>query len=548
MEASAFLIRLAGETVLLLWGVHLVNAGIMRAFGGDLRSVLSRGLGSRLRAFLAGAGVTALLQSSTATAMMVTAFAAGGAVALVPALAVLLGANVGTTLIVQLLSFDISLVYPLVILIGFIAYRRAASRRLHDFGKALLGLGLILLSLHLLTGTAAPLAGSGTFADVLGAVGDDTLFLALVAAVVAWLAHSSAAAVLLVVSFAAAGAIDATAALAMVVGANVGTALNPLLQGTDGDPVKLRAPLGNLVTRLVGAAAALALLPHVVEALGRIEGDPARLVANFHTGFNLVVALVFLPLLTPFAALLRRVLPARLQAADPARPLYLDRRALDAPAVALANAERELLRMADVVQSMLRGSQELLAEDDLPKIAAVRRMDDVLDRLHGAVHRYLAAINDEAMRPEEAKRLAEVAAFAINLEHVGDIVETNLLAIAEKRIAQRVALPEDAKEQLAALHERLIDHLHLAAAVLMSDDVSAARQLVAGKEGFRAMEREAVERHMACMREGGDTAASAIRLDLTRDLKRIEAHIAATAHGVLERSGELMPSRLSPKS
>src|SRR4028119_2331777 len=156
MSATSVLIHLLGEIALLLWGINMVNSGVQRAFGSDLRWILGIGLKTRLRAFLAGVGVTTVLQSSTATALMVASFTAGGAVDMIPALAVMLGANVGTTLIVQVLSFDITLIFPVLIFAGFIAYRRGASSRVKDLGRVTIGLGLRLPARHLLRETLRP--------------------------------------------------------------------------------------------------------------------------------------------------------------------------------------------------------------------------------------------------------------------------------------------------------------------------------------------------------------------------------------------------------
>src|SRR5271170_4591638 len=228
------LLDLAGSVALLLWGLHMVQTGIQRGFGPDLRRVLGTALGNRLAAFAAGVGVTAILQSSTATGLMVSGFAAGGAVALVPALAVMLGANVGTTLIVQLLSFDVAQVAPALILLGVIMFRRAGTPRSRDLGRVAIGLGLMLLSLHQLVSLISPYEDLPNLRIVLGAITTTPVLDVLLAAGLTWAAHSSVAIVLLVMSLASKGVVPPHAAFALVLGANLGTALNPLLEGTEG--------------------------------------------------------------------------------------------------------------------------------------------------------------------------------------------------------------------------------------------------------------------------------------------------------------------------
>jgi phosphate:Na+ symporter len=547
MSPTAVLIHLFGEIALLLWGINMVNSGVQRAFGSDLRWILGMALRTRLQAFLAGVGVTTVLQSSTATALMVSSFTAGGAVDIVPALAVMLGANVGTTLIVQVLSFDVSLIFPVLIFGGFVAFRRGRTSRIKDLGRVAIGLGLMLLSLHLLSETNHLIEGSTVLKDLLASIASDPLILVLLSAFFAWIAHSSVAAMLLIMSLAAAGVIGPPAALVMVLGSNLGSALNPFLEAMGGDPAKIRVPVGNLATRVIGCAVALPLIEPILSAMMMLDPNPTRLAANFHTIFNVVVAAVFILPLPWIAKLLVRIFPEKLRASDPGTPQYLDKDALDTPSVALSNAAREVLRMVDTVDAMLRSSQDLFREDDIGRVDQVSRTDDVLDRLFSAIRRYLSSINHEALSEAEAKRLSDILAFAINLEHVGDIIDKNLMELAAKRIKNHLRLPKDSLDDITSMHAKLLEHLQLAASVLMFQDIGSARRLVAEKERFRDLERAVAQKHLEQLRSGrtaGDT--SAIQLDIVRDLKRIEAHIASTGHSLLEQSGELKPSRLTP--
>src|SRR3954447_16262441 len=261
MYATLSLIDLTGAIALLIWGVHMVQTGVTRAFGLQLRRILAYALGNRCKAFLAGIGATAVLQSSTATGLMVTGFAAGGMVDLVPALAVMLGANVGTTLIVQLLSFDVAEVAPALILIGVLMFRRTSAAP-RDFGRVLIGLGLLLMALRQFVGLLDPFEDAPSLRLLLGAVATQPVLDVILAAGLTWAAHSSVAVVLLIMSFASKGVIPPHAAFALVLGANLGTAINPILEGGAGDdPAARRLPLGNLINRVIGVAIALALLP-----------------------------------------------------------------------------------------------------------------------------------------------------------------------------------------------------------------------------------------------------------------------------------------------
>src|SRR6201995_2169889 len=258
---SIVLLDLMGGVALLLWGLHMVRSGIMRAFGSDLRRVLGTALRNRFLALLAGIGVTALLQSSTATGLLMTSFAARGLVDLVPALAVMLGANIGTTLIVQALSFDVSRVSFLLILIGVFMFRRSGVTRTRDLGRVGIGLGLMLIALQHLFTMITPYEDVPSLRMLLGAATTDPLVAILLAAGLTWAAHSSVAVVLLIMAFAAQAVVPPHAAFALVLGANLGTALNPLLEtGIGGDAAAKRLPIGNLINRVAGCALALAFL------------------------------------------------------------------------------------------------------------------------------------------------------------------------------------------------------------------------------------------------------------------------------------------------
>jgi phosphate:Na+ symporter len=549
MNTTLTLVDLVGAIALLIWGVHMVQTGITRAFGPQLRRMLSSAAGNRLKAFLAGVGVTSILQSSTATGLMVTAFAAGGLVDLVPALAVMLGANVGTTLIVQVLSFDVSRVSFLLILIGVFMFRRSGVTRTRDLGRVGIGLGLMLIALQHLLSMIIPFEDVPSLRMLLGAVTTDPLIDILLAAGLTWAAHSSVAVILLVMAFAAQAVVPPHAAFALVLGANLGTALNPLLEGGvggDGDPAAKRLPIGNLINRIVGCALALALLNWIGPALITVEPDAGRAVADFHTGFNLVLALLFFPLLKPFARLLVRLLPARIDTADPSQPLYLDWAARETPSIALAGSAREALRMVDVFEAMLRGALDSLNRGDRKRVTETARMDNVLDRLDTAIKEYLTSIDSDALDDTDHRRLSEILAFTTNLEHAGDIVEKSLMPLAAKRIKRGVSFSETSRQEIRDMMERLISNARAAAAVFMTEDPRAARQLLGEKEVFREIETRTTEEYFGRARtnRAENIEMGKLLLDIVRDLKRVNAHLAAAAYPVLDGRGELLSSRL----
>jgi phosphate:Na+ symporter len=466
----------------------------------------------------------------------------------VPALAVMLGANVGTTLIVQILSFHVSRAAPILILAGFLMFRLGRLTRTRDLGRVAIGLGLMLLALHELVDLVKPFEDAPAARMLLSGAAGQPLLDLIVAAALTWAVHSSAAVVLLVMSLAGGGVIPPATAFALVLGANLGTAINPCLEGAPGDgPSARRLPIGNLVNRLLGCAAALAALPVLARWIPALQPDLARAVADFHTLFNIAVAAVSFPLLTPYASLLRRWLPERVEQADPSHPRYLDDRAREMPVIAIGAAAREALRLADVLEAMLGGLRVAIEGGDRKRISETKRMDDILDRLNAAIKAYLTSLDIGAMTEADHRRANEVLAFATNMEHAGDVVARGLLGLAGRRVKRGLSFSHDGEVELVRMLDRLVVNLRAATAVFMTEDERAARRLAVEKETFRDLEATATQAHFTRMREGRPETAetSALHLDIVRDLKRVNAHlVAGAAYPVLEGQGELLASRL----
>jgi len=543
---SLALLDLMGGVALLLWGLHMVHSGILRAFGPDLRRFLAGALSNRLTAFAAGIGLTALLQSSTATALITSSFTAEGVVGLVPALAIMLGANVGTTLIVQVLSFNIAAVAPILFILGLVAFRGGARSRVKDVGRVAIGLGLMLLALHILLDSLAPAENAPGVRVFMNAITGDAVLCIVIGAVITWLVHSSVASVLLIMSLAYAHFISPFASLALVLGANLGSAINPVFEGARRDnPASYRLPLGNFVNRLAGVLLVAPFLHPITEVLQGWQPDLARLTAEFHIAFNLATAVIFIGLLDGMAALLKKLLPDRVQETDSARPRYLDESALETPSLALADAARETLHMGDHVEIMLRKVMAAMMTNDRALVDQVSRMDNAVDGLDEAIKLYVTKLTRGSLDEREGRRAMEIISFAINLEHIGDIIDKNLSELATKKIKRRFQFSPEGAEELSAFHKRTMDSLRIAFGVFMSGDVGEARKLLAEKALLRNTELAATERHLDRLREGRPETieTTSLHLDVLRDLRRIHSHICSVAYPVLDVAGELPAHR-----
>ncbi|MBI1779071.1 MAG: Na/Pi cotransporter family protein [Proteobacteria bacterium] len=544
---TSVLIHLLGGVALLLWGLRMVRTGVLRAFGADLRRAVGVGLRNRLSAFGAGFAVTGLLQSSTATALMTASFAERGLVATAPALAVMLGADVGTSLVAQALSIDLGWLSPLLVLAGVAAFMVSSSTRWRDLGRAVIGLGLMLLALRLIVAASEPVRHSEVLQDVLQALGGEPLLALIVAIGLTWLAHSSLAIILLVMTLAQVGLVPIGLAFVLVLGANLGGALPAVLATWGGDVQARRVTVGNLGFRTAGVLVAMPLLDTIGPWVALLEPDIGRQVVNFHTLFNVTLAIVFLPLLPIAARLATRLLPATPHPDDPRKPRYLDPMAIDSPPLAIAAAARETLRMGDTLEGMLRDTLKVFKSADRKLADEISRRDDVVDSLHEAIKLYLTQVSREAMGDTDGRRCMEIIAFTTNLEHIGDIIDKNLIELAVKKMKHRLSFSDEGLREIEDLHASVLNTLRLSLALFMGGDVKMARQLLEEKVQFRERERAAAERHLERLRSGRieSIETSSLHLDILRDLKRIHSHLTSVAYPILEQTGELRQSRLA---
>jgi phosphate:Na+ symporter len=498
--------------------------------------------------------VALALQSATATALLAMGFVASGLLATAPGLAIMLGADVGSALAVQVLSLDLGWLTSLLLLIGVTLFLVSEDRRARQIGRTLVGIGLILLSLSLIGQAGAALRDSVTLAAVLGPLADEPAMAFLIAGLITWGAHSSVAAVLLIASLTGAGVLHVELALPMVLGANAGAGLIPMLLSLKRERTERRIPLGNLLFRVSGAIAALLALPWLLPHAAWLGGGEVRQVVHFHLLFNVALACLFVPLVGPAARLTQRLLSDRV---DPealsnplANPSHLDEDAIANPRIALSCAMREVLRMADWVEAMLRRSLDALQTRDKSVIASVARMDNEVDAMYGAIKHYMVKVSRNPLSDEESERCMSITAFTVKLEHLGDIVEKNLLQLAKKRLDSDRQFSPEGWAELSDLHARVVDNFQLALNVFVSSDVDTARQLIQEKEKFRAMERESSERHIQRLRAGTVESidSSPIHLDVIRDLAQINSLLSSTAYPILEDGGHLHRSRLRAES
>jgi phosphate:Na+ symporter len=539
------LVTVLSGIALLVWGTHIVRSGMLRVFGGNLRKVLSDSVSNRFHAFLAGLGVTALVQSSSATALITSSFVGQHLMPLAPALAIMLGADVGTSLVVQVFSLDLSWLSPLLIGFGVLFHLLRKATRAGQIGRIAIGLGLIILALQIILQAARPLTATAGVKVIFGSLSGDPILDLLIGALFTMLAWSSLAVVLLTAAFVASGVIGLKVALFLVLGANLGSGLIAMLATSGGSKAGRRVALGNLFFKLIGCLLTIPLLGTIESGLAWIDPDPQRLVVNFHTAFNVLLAISLIAFTEPVARLATRLVPDEADH-QTIKPRNLDPDALDTPALALANTTREALRIGEIVERMLGGVVDAIRTNDGRLAREVKRMDDAVDELYTSIKLYLTQISREALDERESRRWAEIMSFTINFEHVGDIVEHIVDDLEEKKISQGRSFSAAGMKEIEELHARLMKTLRLALNVFVHGDVKSAQMLIAQKVEFRDLERAYSSTHLD--RLAGQTAqsieTSALHLDIINDFKRINSHFCAIAYPILEEAGALTPTRL----
>ena len=539
------LLNLLAAIALLVWGTHLVRTGILRVLGANLRAVLAHATGNRATAALAGVGVTALVQSSTATALIVAAFVGQGLITLPAALAVMLGADVGTSLMAVVFHFDLSWLSPLLIFIGVVLFIAKQSTTIGRVGRILIGLGLMLLALSLISETTQVLTKSPVVQAALKSLTSDLLLEITVGAVIAVLAYSSLATVLLVATLAASQIVPMDVALGLVLGANLGSGLLSVLTTATSAVTVRQVPLGNFLFKALGVLITAPLIGTWIQYVNPMVGGAATQVVVFHLAFNLLVAFTFIGFTGLIARWVSKLLPPVKDNAL-SRPRHLDPSALATPSLAISCAAREALHQADVVETMLRGTLTVIKDNDLALAEDLRKLDDTVDELYSAIKYYLTKISREALGENEARRWTDIISFTINMEQVGDIIERVLQDVEDKKIRKGRTFSDAGMAEICDLHARLVDNLRLSMSVFLNGDVRDAQKLLEEKARFRDLQHAYAATHLERLADNTlqSVETSSLHLDLISELKRINSHICSIAYPILDSAGALSTTRL----
>ncbi|WP_353235229.1 Na/Pi cotransporter family protein [Diaphorobacter ruginosibacter] len=539
------LLNLLAAIALLVWGSHLVRTGVLRVFGANLRSLLARSMGNRFTAALSGMGVTALVQSSTATSLMTSSFVGQGLIALPAALAVMRGADVGTALMSVLFSADLSWLSPVFILVGVILFVTRQASTAGRVGRVLIGLGLMLLALEMVVQASGPMLESPIIKAMLASINSDITMELFMGCVLAVMAYSSLAIVLLISAMAASHVVPLDVALGLVLGANLGSGLLAVLTTAKSAVEVRQVTVGNMVFKILGV---LIMTPFISAWLKYVQPylpHESHGVVLFHLAYNVIISVGFIGFTQWVADLMIKLMPKPVEDKQK-RPQHLDPSALSTPSLAISCAAREALYQADVVETMLTGVLDVIRKNDEQLAQRIRQMDDEVDQLYSSIKYYLTKISREALGEEESKRWADIIGFTINMEQIGDIIERIIIDVEDKKIRKGRKFSEAGMAEITELHGRLLGNLRLGMSVFLNGNVRDAQTLLEEKVRFRDLERTYSSTHLARLSDNTvpSIETSSLHIDLISDLKRINSLICSIAYPILESAGELVPSRV----
>ncbi|HRP20323.1 MAG TPA: Na/Pi cotransporter family protein [Alicycliphilus sp.] len=539
------LLNLLAAIALLVWGIQMVRTGILRVFGANLRQLIARGVRTQLLAVFSGVGVTAVVQSSTATALIVSAFVGQGMISLTAALTVMLGADVGSALMAVVFSLDLSWLSPLCIFVGVVLYVARQDGKAGRVGRVLIGLGLMLLALRLITESTLVLTQSEVVRTLLMALTSDITLEVMTGAILAIISYSSLATVLLVATLAGSGGIPTEVALGLVVGANLGSGLLAVLTTMRSSIQTRQVPLGNLLFRMVAATVMIPVIGLWHTHIQTLIPDKVSQVVLFHLAFNIMGTLLCLPITGLVATAVGKILRQEEQPASLSRPHHLDASALSTPSLAISCAAREALHLADLVETMLNGLKTVWQTDDDKLGAELRGLDDQVDSLYSAIKYYMTKISRSSLDESEGRRWTEIISFTINMEQIGDLVERVLQDVEDKKIKKGRQFSHAGLQEINEMHDHLVANLRLAMSVFLTSNVRDAQKLLEEKNRFRELELAYAATHLNRLAENTiqSIETSSLHIDIISDLKRINSLLCSVAYPVLEASNAVAPLR-----
>ena len=533
---EGLLISLIGGICLLLYGLQMAGEGLQGVAGAKLRGLLGLVTQNRLMGVGAGAALTAIIQSSSATTVMLVGFTSAGLMTLPQTIAIILGADIGTTLTVQLLAFPVLDYALLIVAAGFGLLFLSKGRQLKLTGKAVMGFGLLFLGLKIIMDGVAPLHSVEWIPDLFLALEAHPLWAVLFSAALTAVFHSSAATLAIALAFASQGLLTLQASIPIILGANVGTCATALVASIGAPTEAKRVAVAHTLFKVFGVLLFYPLLEVYADLTALTAESVPRQIANAHTIFNVAITALILPFSTPLANLVTRLVKEPIRTEDPERPRYLDPHVLDSPPLALGQATREALRMADIVQGMYKDAILVFMRDDPELIEYIERRENWTDHLNREIKLYLTKLSPSSLSEEQLEREMALLATIHDLENIGDIIDKNLMELSRKKTYMNLRFSDQGLKEIIELHQMVGQNFEAVITSFASQDVELAQRVIESKRWVAQKERELREAHIHRLHSGlpESIETSAIHLDVLTHLKRINSHITNIAYPTAE--------------
>ena len=539
------LIELLGSIALLLWGLRMVRTGVMRSYGTNIKRFARRSEGKIIPAFLSGLIVAALLQSSTAAVLISASFAGQSLIGVGTAFITMLGADIGTSVAVLIASQKFTTLAPFLLAVGIFGFISSKENKRQNVFRAIGGLGLILLALILISVTAGQLAELREFKSLLEVFKNQPVFFVILALVLTYLSYSSLAIVLLSVSFLATGVIGINESLYLVLGANLGSGMLPLISSWKSSELEKNPIIANLLVR---SLCIILFYPFVsVFSNFSLAYISFELVpAIYHLTLNLFVAVIGIIFSKQFLTLSLSLFSENKNEDQLNKHNILEADDFSMPAVSLANAKREALRMAEVSQNMVVSSLAVIKDDNETLRHEIIKNEDTVDEFYDSIKLYIARILQEELSPKESQQALNILNFTTNMEHIGDIVNNSLMEISGRKIAKHIHFSKEGFSEIISIHEEVCANYDLAINTFVSNDCELAKVLYEKKQELHKLEKRSVSQHLQRIGKGvaDSLDTSSMHIDVVRDYKRVNSLLSSIAYPILFASGEMLETRL----
>lgn len=532
MNIFNMIIELVGGLGLFLYGMKIMGDGLENAAGEKLKVILEKVTSNRFLGVVIGALVTAVIQSSSATTVMVVSFVNTGLMNLMQAVGVIMGANIGTTITAQMVSLDLSRIAPLFIGVGVVVTMVAKKKKTKELGYIALGFGILFLGMNMMSSSMEPLSKSDTFKNVITVIGDNRLIGVVCGLAMTAIVQSSSATTGILVALATTNSISINVALPIILGCNIGTCVTALLASIGSNRTAKKAAMLHLLFNIVGVIIFLPFVTLLGDFVKHIDpSNVARQVANAHTIFNIIVTIILFPLAKFMVKLVNKILPGD-GTLEKEGAIYLDKKLLDTPVVAVGQIHKETVRMANLAKDNVQFAMDGFLNNDNDLIDKVFEKEKLINTLEKQITDYLVMISSEELSEEDNKIVTSTFHVINDIERIGDHAE-NIAELAQRKMQENAHIDGEAKTELIDMFNKTFEAVTLAMKSYDNRDVDEALKIKSIEENIDTYEKDLRESNIVRLNKKVCSAsASTIFLDLISNFERIGDHSTNIAESV----------------